>query len=82
MNEALKTAPSGFETIFFHVEKLDSLVHLSSGWGFYDIWSAFLTDVTPSADSNSLDVLEKVSLFGGYAGKKTLLGMSGGGGDH
>lgn len=70
INEALKTAPSGFESIAVQAEKLDSLVRLSSGWSFYDIWNAFLTDVTPPTDGQPLEIAEKVSLFSGSAGKR------------
>lgn len=75
INEALKTAPSGFEIVVAQAEKLDSLVRLSSGWGFYDIWNAFLTDVTPSTDGQPLEILEKVSLFSGNARKTKIRGM-------
>ena len=75
INEALKTAPSGFESIVPQAEKLDSLIRLSSGWGFYDIWNAFLADATPSADGQPLEMLKKVCSFSGNAGEKILLGM-------
>ena len=75
INEALETAPSGFESIFTQAKKLDSLVRLSSGWGFYDIWNAFYTDVSPSNDGQPLEILAKVSSLSENAGKKGSLGV-------
>lgn len=75
INETLKTAPSGFESIVVQTEKLDILVRLSSGWGFYDIWNAFLTDATPSTDGQPLEILKKVSSFGGNTGKGAFPGV-------
>lgn len=72
IHEALKNAPSGFENVTAQAEKLNSLVHLSSGWGFYDIWNAFLTDAVPPHDGQPLEILEKVSSFGGNTGKRTF----------
>ena len=54
-------------------EKLDSFVRLSSGWGFYDIWNAFLTDVAPSTDGRPLEMLESVSSHNRNAGERTFL---------
>lgn len=71
INEVLKAAPPGFEDIALFVEKLDGFVRLSSGWGFYDIWNAFLTNVTPPTDVEPLEVLGKVSSF--TAGKEIFL---------
>ncbi|KAF9651347.1 P-loop containing nucleoside triphosphate hydrolase protein [Thelephora ganbajun] len=65
INEALKTAPSGFEGIAIQAEKLDSIVRLSSGCGFYDIWNAFLTDVTQPTDSQPLEILGQVASISG-----------------
>ena len=73
MNEALKAAPPGFEGIVILAEKLDGFVRLSSGWGFYDIWNTFLTDVTPSTDVQRLEILEKVSSITGNTSKETFL---------
>ena len=73
INEALKAAPSGFESIIAQGKKLDGLVRSSSGWGFYDIWNAFLTDVTPPSDGRPLEMLERVSSHNGAAGKGTFL---------
>lgn len=73
INEALKSAPSSFGSIVVQAKKLDSLVRLSSGWGFYDIWNAFLTDIAPANDRQPLELLEKVSLFSRNAGKKNPL---------
>jgi len=75
INEALDTAPPGFESIVVQAKKLDGFVRLSSGWGFYDIWNNFLTDVTPPNDGKPLEILEKVSSFGGNAGKRIFLGI-------
>ena len=73
INEALETPPPGFERIVILAKKLDSFVRLSSGRGFYDIWNAFLTDVTPPTPNQPLEILEKVSSIGGNAGKEMLL---------
>ena len=73
INEALKAAPPVFENIVILAEKLDGFVRLSSGWGFYDIWNAFLTDVTPPTDDQPLEILEKVSSIAGNTGKETFL---------
>jgi len=73
INETLKTAPSSFESIIAQAEKLDNLVRLSSGWGFYGIWNAFLTGVTPFPDSRPLEILERVSSYNGNAGRRTFL---------
>lgn len=73
INEALKAAPPGFENIVILAERLGSFVHLTSGWGFYDIWKAFLTDVTPPTDGRPLEMLEEVSSITGDTGKETLL---------
>jgi len=72
INEILKGAPPGFESIIAQAEKLDGLVRLSSGWGFYDIWKAFLTDATPPCDGRPLEILESVSSHNENAGKRTL----------
>lgn len=69
INKALENAPSGFESVIVLAEKLNSFVRLSSGWGFYDIWNAFLA-VTPPNDGKSLEVLEKVSSVTGNTGKR------------
>ena len=71
MNEALKAAPSGFESIVARAGNLGDLVCLTSGWGFHDIWNAFLTDVIPPADDKPLEILEKFSSFSGGGGKNT-----------
>lgn len=68
-NESLKTASTEFESIIALVEKLDNIVRLSSGWGLYDIWNAFLTNVTPPTVNQSLEVLEKISSIGENIGK-------------
>ena len=75
INEALDTVPPGFESIVVQAKKLDSLVRLSSGWGFYDIWNTFLTDVTPPSDGQPLEILKRVSSFSGDAGKRTFPGI-------
>lgn len=75
INEALGTAPPGFESIIVQAKKLDSLIRLSSGWGFYDIWNTFLSDVTLLNDGQPLEILEKVSSFSGNAGKRIFLGI-------
>ena len=72
INEALKAAPPGFESIIVLAENLDGLVRLSSGWGFYDICNAFLTDITPPTDGQPLEILEKVSLINWNTGKETF----------
>lgn len=61
INELLDAAPPNLESIVVQARKLDSLVRLSSGWGFYDIWNGFLTDVTPPTGGYSLEILGKVS---------------------
>ena len=73
INGALAATPSGFESIMIQAQKVDGLVRLSSGWGFYDIWNAFLTDVIPQTDDQPLEMLEKVSSFSGNSGKKLFL---------
>ena len=75
INEALAATPSGFESVMIQAQKVDGLVRLSSGWGFYDIWNAFLTDVIPRIDGQPLEMLEKVSSFSGNSGKKIFLGI-------
>jgi midasin len=75
ISEALQAVPSGFESIVAQAEKLDNLIRLTSGWGLYDIWNAFLTDVTPSNDCQPLEMLERVSSFWRTAGKGTILGI-------
>jgi hypothetical protein len=69
INEVLATGPQVFETVTIQAKKLEGLVHLSSGWGFYDIWNAFLTDVAPT-DARLLEMLPMVTSFGGNTGKK------------
>jgi hypothetical protein len=71
INEALKTPPPGSERVVVLAKKLDSFFRLSSGRGFYDIWNAFLTDVTPPTTDQSLEVLEKVCSIGGDTGKES-----------
>lgn len=73
INEALKVAPSGFDSIVSQAKKLDGIIRLSSGWCFYDIWNAFLTDVVPSSDCRPVEMLERVSSRNGNAGKRTFL---------
>lgn len=75
IQDALKIAPFGFEGIVALVERLGSLVRLSSGRGFYDIWTTFLTDVTPSTNGQSLEILGGASLIGRNAGKETFFCM-------
>lgn len=72
IDETLKAAPSGFESIIAQAEKLGDLVRLSSGWSFYGIWNAFLTDLTPSNDGRPLEILESVSSHNGNAGKRAF----------
>jgi midasin len=71
INEALKAAPPGFENIVTLTKKLDSFVRLSSGWAFYDIWNAFLTDGTPNADGQPLEILGRIPSVTGNTGKET-----------
>ena len=73
IDEALDTAPPAFESIVVQAKKLASFVRLSSGWGFYDIWNTFLTDVTPPNDGKPLEILEKISSFSGNPGKSIFL---------
>ena len=73
INEVLDTAPQDFETVTVQAKKLEGLVYLSSGWGFYDIWNAFLTDVAPT-DALPLDVLRRVTPSSGNTGKKASPG--------
>jgi hypothetical protein len=77
IQDALKIAPLGFESIVILAERLGSLVNLSSGRGFYDIWTTFLTDVdvTPATNGQSLEILGEASLIGRNAGKETFFCM-------
>lgn len=77
INEVLDTAPQDFETVAVQAKKLEGLVYLSSGWGFYDIWNAFLTDVAPT-DDRPLEMLRRVTPSGGNTGKKVSPGKHSG----
>lgn len=77
INEVLGTVPQDFETVAVQAKKLEGLVYLSSGWGFYDIWNAFLIDVAPT-DARPLEVLRGATSFSGNTGKKLFPGKHSG----